>query len=255
MDLEYPILEHDGSEEALIEPSRVLRPLENMPEHCVLPIYQQVIESLGAQDRLVHVTNLRSMMGPLPVYRVEHEGLLVAVAHPGLGGPYVAAFLEELIALGCRKFIVCGGAGVLDRTLGRGDVIIPNAAVRDEGTSYHYAPPAREIVADPSVVSVQESVLKEHGVSHRVGKTWSTDALYRETPSRIARRKAEGCLTVEMECAALLSVARFRGVRLGQFLSAGDDVSGNEWDPRSGTGPLTFPERLFWISLETCLQL
>jgi uridine phosphorylase len=226
-----------------------------MPEHCVLPIYRKVIEALEKQSRLAQIAELRSMMGPLPVFRVEHEGRPVAVAHPGLGGPFVAAFLEEVIALGCRKFIVCGAAGVLDRALARGSVLIPHAAVRDEGTSYHYVPPAREVEADAHVVRIQESVLKAQGVPYRIGKTWSTDALYRETPSSIARRKVEGCLTVEMECAALLSVAKFRGVRLGQFLSSGDDVSGQVWDPRHGNGTQSFPERLFWLSVETCLRL
>ncbi len=255
MKSDYPILEYDGSEESLIEPSRVLRPVEGMPEHCVLPIYHQVIESLHAQSRLSHVTDLGSSMGPLPVFRIEHEGRDVAVAHPGMCAPFVAAFLEELIAFGGRKFVACGGAGVLDKTLAKGTVVVPNAAVRDEGASYHYISPGREVEVDPTVVSVVESVLQSHGIAYRVGKTWTTDAIYRETRSRIARRKAEGCLTVEMECSAFLAVARFRGVKFGQLLATGDDVSGNEWDSRHSDEHKSFPEKLFWLSVEACLKL
>lgn len=255
MELDYPILEHDGSEDSLIEPSKVLRPVEGMPEHCVLPIYHQVIERLREQSRLTHVTDLGSAMGPLPVFRIEHEEQSVAVAHPGLCAPFAAAFLEELIAFGCRKFVACGAAGVLDNTLAKGTVVIPNAAVRDEGASYHYVAPAREINVDPAVVSTEESVLKAHGIPYCVGKTWTTDAIYRETRSRIARRKAEGCLTVEMECSAFLAVAKFRGVRFGQLLAAGDDVSGSEWDARHTAEHKSFPETLFWLSVESCLKL
>jgi uridine phosphorylase len=184
-----------------------------------------------------------------------HEGTAVAVAHPGLCAPFVAAVLEELIAFGCRKFVACGSAGVLDGNLKKGTVVVPSAAVRDEGTSYHYLPPEREIEADPDVVAIIESVLQSHGVTYRVGKTWTTDGLYRETKNRIAKRKAEGCLTVEMECSAFLAVARFRGVRFGQLLATGDDVSGDQWDPRQTPEHATFPERLFWLSVEASLNL
>jgi uridine phosphorylase len=255
MKTKYPILEHDGGEEALIEPSKILQPVEGMPEHCVLPIYHQVIESLKAQSRLTLVTNICSSLGPFPVYRIEHEGQPVAVAHPGMCAPFVAAFMEELIAFGCRKFVACGAAGVLDGALARGAVVIPNAAVRDEGASYHYVPPGREIDVDPEIVSIEESVLKAHNIPYCVGKTWTTDAIYRETRSRIARRKAEGCLTVEMECSAFLAVARFRGVKFGQLLEISDDVSGGEWDARHGDEHQSFPETLFWLSVESCLKL
>lgn len=255
MRMDYPILEHDAGEESLIEPSQILRPVEGMPEHCILPIYHQVIERLQDQSRLTHVTNLASAMGPLPVFQIEHNGQSIAVANPGMCAPFTAAFLEELIAFGCRKFIACGAAGVLDGDLAKGTIVIPKTAVRDEGASYHYIPPSREIEVDPTVVSLIESVLQSHDIPYCVGKTWTTDAIYRETRSRIARRKAEGCLTVEMECSALVAVAKFRKVKFGQLLATGDDVSGSEWDPRHTEEHRSFPERLFWLSVECCLKL
>ncbi len=89
----------------------------------------------------------------------------------------------------------------------------------------------------------------------QIAKTWTTDAIYRETKNRIAERKSEGCLTVEMECAGFLAVATFRGVKFGQLLAAGDDVSGTEWDPRHTEEHMSFPERLFWLSVEACIRL
>ncbi len=107
----------------------------------------------------------------------------------------------------------------------------------------------------PDVVRKLELVLKKRHVPYEVGRTWTTDALYRETKSKIARRKDEDCITVEMECAALLAVAKFRGVVFGQYLAAGDDVSGDVWDPRRSSDRLTFQEKLFWLSVEAVQSL
>ena len=255
MNTDYPILEFDGEADAVIEPSKVWKPVDGIPERCILPIYHTVIDGLKKQGLLAPVKDIRTAMGPMQVYKMRHESSEVVVAHPGLCAPFSAAVLEELIAFGCRKFIACGSAGVLDSTLAKGTVVVPSAAVRDEGTSYHYVSPSREITTEPEVVAIIESVLRAHGVKYRVGKTWTTDAIYRETKTRIAKRKSEGCLTVEMECSALLAVAKFRGVRFGQLLATGDDVSGDEWDPRHTEEHQSFPERLFWLSVEACLKL
>ena len=255
MNAGYPILEFDGSREAVIEPSKIMKPVPGIPEHCVLPIYDTVIEALRTRNLLSHITSLVTPMGPMPVYRMTHKGTDVAVAHPGLGAPFAVGILEGLIALGCRKFIACGSAGGLDSTLAVNTVVVPNRAVRDEGTSYHYMPPDREIGTDPAVVAIIESVLKACAVKYHIGKTWTTDAFYRETRNQIARRRAEGCLTVEMECAAFLAVAAFRRVRFGQLLGTADDVSGEEWNSRQTGEFSSFPERLFWLSVEACVKL
>jgi uridine phosphorylase len=256
MDSPFPILEFDGEADAVIEPSKVIPPID-IPERCVLPIYHTVIARLLASSRLEHVTNIHTAMGPLPVYKMRHDNAELAVAHPGLAAPLAAGVMEELIASGCRKFIACGSAGVLDSALSPGTVVVPSSAVRDEGTSYHYIEPAREIAADPRVVKIISSVLERHGVKYRVGKTWTTDAFYRETRPRVARRKSEGCLTVEMECAAFLAVSQFRAAVFGQILATGDDVSGVDWDPRDWNSAThsDFWDKLFWLSVEACVAL
>lgn len=249
----YPILEHDPSPEALIEPARILKRVD-VPEACVLCFFQEVIVEVCRDAR--HVFDLRSEIGKNPVYELAVNGGRVAVIHPGLGAPMAAAFLEEAIALGCRKFVACGGAGVLNREIAVGHVVIPTGAVRDEGTSYHYLPPAREVSAHPQAVTAIETVLQRHGIPYLAGKTWTTDAIYRETPARIARRREEGCITVEMEAAAFFAVAQFRGVPFGQLLYGGDDVSGDVWDSRKWQhGQASAREKLFWLAAEACLEL
>jgi uridine phosphorylase len=181
---------------------------------------------------------------------LERGGVRVAVAHPGVGAPLAAGFLEELIALGGRRFVACGGAGVIDPRVGAGHVVVPTSAVRDEGTSFHYLPASRTVDTDPAMVARLCAVLTRHGIAHDTGRTWTTDAIYRETPGKVALRRREGCLTVEMEHAALVAVARFRGVAFGQYLYGGDDVTGPVWDGRDWQANTPRREALFHLALE-----
>lgn len=250
----YPILEFDSTSEALIEPKRVIQPIA-VPEHCVVCFFQDVIGKLRADHNARLIINQRSEIGAHPVYEIDLNGRRLALFHPGVGAPLAAAMLEEVIALGCTTFIACGGAGVLDRDLQLGHLIVPSAAVRDEGTSYHYLPPGREVSASPAAVAAIEQVLQRHGREYLITKTWTTDGLYRETPAKIQLRKAEGCLAVEMEAAAFFAVAQFRGVTFGQLLYGGDNLGSDEWDGRAWDKQETVRENLFWLAAEACLLL
>lgn len=197
----------------------------------------------------------KSEIGKHPVYVFEFNDQKLALYHSGVGAPLSAVLLEEVIARGCKKFIVCGSAGVLDSTIARGYLLVPIAAVRDEGTSYHYLPPSREVAAHPRAVQAIETVLKRNEIDYLLTKTWTIDAFYRETPKKIALRKSEGCLTVEMEAAALFAVAQFRNVTLGQILYSGDDVGGKEWNSRKWTKDKEMREKFFWIAAQVCLEI
>ncbi len=250
---EWPILEFDPAAEAIIEPSRQIKPLDGVPEHCVVCFFQDVIAELRQTGRAGEIDYMRSEIGAHPLYEIEHDGRKLAFFHPGVGAPLAAGLLEEVIARGCRKFIACGGAGVLAGEIAVGHIVVPTSAVRDEGTSYHYLPPGREVAATPEAVAAIEAVLRKHDVPYVAGKTWTTDAIYRETREKMALRKTEGCLTVEMEAATFFAVAQFRGVQFGQLLYGGDDLSG-EWDPREWMRH-TVRERLFWLAADACLLL
>jgi len=251
---DYPILEFDENKEAVIEPSKVLKPID-IPERCVLACLYEVIDKLVENKKTKFLHNIESEIGLFPVYEIYAYDKPLAIMHPGVSAPFGAAVLEELIALGCKKFIACGGAGVLQKDIGTGMVVVVNSAIRDEGTSYHYLPPSREVKANPKVVEVIEKVLQKHKIKYLIGKTWTTDGYYRETKDKIALRKSEGCLTVEMEASALLAVSQFRNVEFGQILGAGDDVSGEEWDQRYCSERASHREKLFWLAVESCLLL
>ena len=121
-----------------------------------------------------------------------------------------------------------GSCGALDHAITAGHILVPYAAVRDEGTSYHYAPPAEEAVLEPACVDAVCQALERHGRPPyaRVGKTWTTDAFFRETRGKVEKRLKQGCSVVEMECAAMATVAAFRNVKFAQFMWAADSLSG-----------------------------
>jgi purine-nucleoside phosphorylase len=251
----WPILEYDPDPRAILEPQPPL-PAAPVPKRAVLCFFQEVLEGLRARGRLRVIGQLKSEIGPNPLYLLEEEeNEPVLVLHPGVGAPLAAGFLEEILALGVRKVMACGGCGALTPKITAGHVIVVTAAVRDEGTSYHYLPPAREVIADPQAVAALVAALEYHKVPYRLGKTWTTDGLYRETVARRARRVDEVCVVVEMEAAALMAVARFRGVPLGQVLYGGDLVIPEGWDEREWYRRGSDRERLFWLTVEAVRRL
>jgi len=110
------------------------------------------------------------------------------------------------------------------------------------------------VLADPTAVAAATGVLDERGVPYTVGKTWTTDSPFRETAAKIRARRDEGCITVEMETAAFIAVARARKVAFAQYLYAGDDVSGERHDHRRWTTTSARRE-LFWLAFEAVHRL
>src|SRR5512137_1033803 len=115
----YPILEFDPAREALIEPSKVIRPRE-VPEHCVICFFKEVIDKVAFEHAAKVAAEARWEDGPHAFYEIGFKGRPLAFFHPGIGAPFAAGLLEEAIAFGCRKFIACGGAGVLNEAIAVG---------------------------------------------------------------------------------------------------------------------------------------
>ena len=162
-----------------------------------------------------------------PVYRIK--GTYTGVLLTGIGAAISAAMVEELhAAFNCRNFIVFGSCGALVE-IPEGKLIVPVEAYRDEGISYHYAE-AGDYIRIRNAEKLTK-IFDELGVEYVSGKTWTTDAFYRETEAERDRRVSEGCICVEMECSALQAVCDFRGLELYQFVYAADSLSGN-WTRR-----------------------
>lgn len=250
-----PILEYDPAREAVIEP-RKLANFVSDTKRCVITYFYDVVVNMLAEGRLRQVTEMRSSVAPnIPVYEAECEGGKVCLASGQLGAAAAAMELDELIAMGIDKFVVCGGAGVLRGDIAVGRLMLPESAVRDEGASYHYLPPSREAHPHPRALAAIRARLEAEGLPYVAGKTWTTDGVFRETRARAEARAAEGCISVEMEASALFAVAQFRGVTLGQILYGGDDLSGEEWDSRGWMNRSDVRAGLTELSMRCCLDL
>jgi len=250
-----PLLEFDPDRTALIEPLRASGFNPKMPERVVMCFPNAVLQKYAQKKSLAVIGHLVCESTRYPVYLTRLGPVPVALAHPGIGAPLAAGLFEELIAMGGRKFVACGGCGVLDRELAVGHLLVASSAVRDEGTSYHYLPASREVKASRAAVAAIESRLKKDDLPYLLVKTWTTDGMFRETKARIRRRKAEGCLTVEMEGAALFAVAKFRKVDAGLILYAGDDVSGEIWDNRGWQDRHDVRERLLELAIRSVVEM
>jgi len=164
-----------------------------------------------------------------------------------IGAPVAAALIEELRIFGIRNFIALGRAGCIDKDFDETQVVVVNRAIRDEGTSLHYLPPSVYVDLDKELADKISEHLKGKGIKTIQGTTWTTDAFYRETSKRIAKRISQGAISVEMESAALAAVAKFYGLKFGQFVWFSDKVCDKDW---SWIGDATKREGFVLTALE-----
>lgn len=251
--MDFPILEFDPDRGAILNPPGPKD--QPIPARGLLCFFADVLAERLQRGELRQIGRLASEIGPNPIYETTLGGQRLFVVHPGVGAPLAAGFLEELIALGARQIVAVGGCGALSASIDAGHPVLITSAVRDEGTSYHYLPPGREASPDPVAADALRRVLRRRGIEFREGKTWTTDAIYRETEIRRARRVAEGCVVVEMEAAAFFAVAAFRGAQLAQLVYGGDLVVPEGWDGRGWHRRSEIRSSLYEIGLEAAAEM
>ncbi len=226
----YPVCEHDTNRNPVINPADFLP--KTLPEKCVITFFGKEFKQFAEEKKLSVLGYLHSEVLDIPIYEYETSKEKICITMAFCGAPGAAVTLEELHAMGCEKFIICGGAGSIKKGSEVGEIIVPVAAVRDEGTSYHYLEPSREVECHKTALDLVIYGLEKLGIAYTTGKTWTTDAIYRETPDMVELRRNEGCITVDMEAAAFFAVSEYYDIPLVQLFYAGDDVSGERWDAR-----------------------
>ena len=148
---------------------------------------------------------------------------------PFLGAPQAVMGMEKLIALGARRIWVLGWCGSIQPDLNVGDLVVPTGAVSEEGTSQHYPIAPRKAATDQELNRLLAEALEREGKPFRRGTVWTTDAPYRETPSKVAHHREQGVLAVEMEMSALMTLSVYRSVRLAALLVVSDELSDLKW--------------------------
>lgn len=144
------------------------------------------------------------------LYRVQEGSLELGIVGCAVGAPFAVLVAEELFASGSRLLISMTSAGQLMRLRPPPYFVLIDKALRDEGTSYHYMPPAEFSHADPALLERVATGLATGGIAVERGATWTTDAPFRETEHAIVAMRDRGLLGVEMEAAALYAFAAAR---------------------------------------------
>lgn len=175
------------------------------------------------------------------VYLLGKTQNRVAVAGQfGVGAPVVGVLVEEFAAWGVAKFVLLGIAGGLQPSLGCGDLLLADTAVRDEGTSHHYLPPAPTAAASAVLTDWLATAVRPTNLPLKQGTTWTTDAPYRETAVAVAHYQQQNVQTVEMEVAALFAVAQYCQTQAAALLAVSDSLANGRWQPAANP---KLPER------------
>ena len=243
-----PILEFDDNPQAVIMPNHEGLDLQ-LPKKCIYAFLEEEINRYAQEVGAKCVGEFVSATKTYPVYVMDYKGEKVCLAQAPVGSAPAAQFMDWLIGYGVEQIISTGTCGVL-ADIEENAFLVPVRALRDEGASYHYAPPSRYMDVNVEAISAIEQVLEQLGVPYEEVMTWSTDGFYRETAEKVAYRKEEGCAVVEMECAALAAVAQLRGVVWGQLLFTADSLADLEnYDSRD------WGSEAFDKALELCLEI
>ena len=164
------------------------------------------------------------------VYAVKKtKGKVAVLTSFGGGSPMVMELAEELAVMGATKMILMTWGGTLQTDIKPGDIVVCNRAIRDEGASHHYLPPAKYVDANESLVGELVDAICTRGSPCTVGTTWTIDAPYRETRQEVAQYQAEGVKTVEMESAGLFTVGRVRGIQTASVVIGMDSLASLRW--------------------------
>lgn len=197
---------------------------KHLADVCIVTFSKVIFDAVLAAHECEQIAQIGACNGNVPIYLFRQNGRQIAFYLSPIGATAAAEDVIEVNWLtGAEKFVMFGSAGSLDFEKTANKFVVPTDAYRDEGMSYHYAPPADYIAVKNS--AAVRSVFEELKVPFVVGKTWTTDAILRETAGQMAKRKAEGCIAVEMEIAGVQAVCDFYGLDLFTFLVTGDVLS------------------------------
>ena len=243
---EIPILEYDTEKTAILMPGHSWD--YQFTEKAVLLFMEPEIDDYVATHDCKIVGKFECVTKTFLVYETQIDGQKISFVQVPLGGAGAVQIMEQMIAGGSRKFIAAGCCGALENGT-EGDLFIPTAALRQEGTSYHYLPPSREVELSEQAIIAIEKILIKQKLPYRKCKSWTTDGFYRETKEMVLYRKSEGYSVVEMECASMAACAKMRNVIFGQLLFTADSLANVEkHDCRNwGNG-------LFSIAMELALM-
>jgi uridine phosphorylase len=176
----------------------------------------------------IPVRRAGGMNGDLYALKTPKDKIGIMTGFGG-GSPMTVELAEEFAAMGVRSMILMTWGGILQPDINPGDIIVIDKAIRDEGTSYHYLPPAKYVDADSALADKLVQAIHTRGGKCSRGATWTTDAPFRETIEEIRQYQAEGVKTVEMESAGLFTVGQVRNIPTASIVIGMDKLAEYRW--------------------------
>jgi uridine phosphorylase len=216
-----PILEYDNDPKAVI-----MHDQEDvvLPHRAVFAFLGDPVDAYAASANAEILEVFQTIGRSTNIYCIHHKGEALCLCRAPLGGSAAVQLLDFLLGHGVTQVIAAGPCGAL-APLPENTFLLPAKALRDEGTSYHYLPPARFAETNPKLRQILAQTLEENHLSWAECITWTTDGFFRETAQMVAYRREEGCSVVEMECASMAACAAFRGAAFAQLLYTADSLA------------------------------
>lgn len=212
---------------AIIQPSPGKHPA-SIGRCCVMAAHPSDLDLLARKTDFLPKSSRPLLMSRL--HYDPHDPPDFSLVGPFIGAPYAVMLLETVIVWGVEKIIFIGWCGAVSENIRIGDVVLPQSALIDEGTSRHYiGSDAKIVYPDMRMQNRIKAVLSRRQMTCHEGPVWSTDAIFRETPEKVAFYREQGVLAVEMESSALFSVGMFRSVPIGCVLVVSDEISSGQW--------------------------
>ena len=218
------ILDFDKNHHAVLEPDHDQAPFHFHSRLLYAFVPKEEIDSF-LNKHLHRTIGMFDTISFTPkAYEVEINGELFTLCQAPLGAPAATQLLDWLISYGVKEVLAVGNAGALV-DLPENTMLLPNRAIRDEGTSFHYMEPGQFIDLNAQFIKRVEEQLNKLNLKYDEITTWTTDGFFRETPKKVAQFSQLGASTVEMECAALAACAQFRKVNFTQILFTADTLA------------------------------
>ncbi len=246
----------DDKTKAIINPDSCYGKRDKICDICIITFSNIVVGNILKEFNCTQVAAIASVNGNIPIFKFTYKGKEIAFYMTMLSSAGAGTCIEESHCLiGATKYIMFGSCGTLDQAITAGKLIVPTYAYRDEGFSYHYAK-AEDYIKIRNAEKIAR-FFDELGLPYVMGKTWTTDGIYRETRGNMEKRKSEGCIAVDMECAGIQAVCNFRKLELYNFLISTDLLDAPDWDRRILGNNEEANHQLsnFYIALELAARL
>ena len=199
----------------------------NPPKGLIMCYSPSLFDYIKEEHNVKHVPNVYGEY----FYILEENGSQIGICGGfGIGAPMAAILLEELNVFGIKNYLSIGSAGCLQKNIKFGTIIVCDKAIRDEGVSHHYLKSEKYAFPSKTLVKKIINTLKEKNLNYEVGTTWTIDAPYRETISEVKKYRDEGVLTVEMEAAAIFSVAEYLNLHACAIFTISDYLTEEKWE-------------------------